>query len=453
MPKPIIMPKFEMAQESGKVAHWLKRAGDLVSKGEAILEVETDKINMELEAPASGTLMAITAHAGESVPIGTVIAQILLPGEAMPAAAAPTVPPVAPVANAPDEPAPRLTPVARRMATTHGLDPHTLQANGGRITKSAVAQRLQPPSPAETASPAQVRAVPAARRLARELGVDLQQVAGTGPDGRIQSSDVQLAATSTPAVALPAPVSSVPTEPLAPAPPLRDDQPAIRRRVPLTAMRRTIAERLTTSWRDIPQFTVRMDVEMTRAQQVIDEVRSVLGDGPRVTLTALLVKACGWALARHPQINASYQPDGVVEWADINIGVAVAVAAGLVVPVIRQVDRLPLLSIATELQTLGERAHAGKLTPADLRSGTFTISNLGMLGVESFTAIINPPQAAILAVGKTVKRLVVTEDDQTVIKPLATFTLTADHRVVDGANAAHFLAAVRQAVEKPGVLL
>ena len=182
-------------------------------------------------------------------------------------------------------------------------------------------------------------------------------------------------------------------------------------------------------------------------------MRSLWGDGPRITLTALLVKACAWVLTRHPRLNASYQPDELIEWADVNVGVAMAVEAGLVVPVLRQADQLNLVGIATQLQALGERAQAGKLTVPELRGGTFTISNLGMFGVESFTAIINPPQVAILAVGKTVKRLVVTDDDQTVIKPMANLTLTADHRAVDGADAGRALAALRQALEKPSLLI
>ncbi len=430
MPKAIIMPKFEMAQENGKVGAWLKRVGEQVEKGEPLVEVETDKITMEVEAPASGTLLMIQAQPGEIVPIGAVIAQLLLPGEHPPTLPATVETPTA-----------RLTPVASRMAAAHRVDLQSLPSQGSRVTKATVEQFLQQQTNrSDAAHDDKPRAVPAARRLAHELGVALTQVQGSGPAGRIQSRDVQQAAQ---ARSTPSPASQ----------PSAADLPAIRRRLPLTTMRRTIAERLSTSWREIPQFTLSLDVDMTRCQQVLEEVRSAQLDGPRITLTALLVKACAWALVRHPSLNASFDQDALVEWADVNIGVAVGVEAGLLVPVIRQAEQLSLRAIAAQLQDMNARAQVGKLTPGELRGGTFTISNLGMLGVEHFTAIINPPQAAILAVGKTVKRLVVTDDEQTVIRPLANLTLSADHRVVDGAIAARFLADLRQALEKPALLL
>lgn len=430
MPKAIIMPKFEMAQENGKVGAWLKRVGEQVEKGEPLVEVETDKITMEVEAPASGTLLMIQAQPGEIVPIGAVIAQLLLPGEHPPTLPATVETPTA-----------RLTPVASRMAAAHRVDLQSLPSQGSRVTKATVEQFLQQQTNrSDAAHDDKPRAVPAARRLAHELGVALTQVQGSGPAGRIQSRDVQQAAQ---ARSTPSPASQ----------PSAADLPAIRRRLPLTTMRRTIAERLSTSWREIPQFTLSLDVDMTRCQQVLEEVRSAQLDGPRITLTALLVKACAWALVRHPSLNASFDQDALVEWADVNIGVAVGVEAGLLVPVIRQAEQLSLSAIAAQLQDMNARAQVGKLTPGELRGGTFTISNLGMLGVEHFTAIINPPQAAILAVGKTVKRLVVTDDEQTVIRPLANLTLSADHRVVDGAIAARFLADLRQALEKPALLL
>jgi pyruvate dehydrogenase E2 component (dihydrolipoamide acetyltransferase) len=217
-------------------------------------------------------------------------------------------------------------------------------------------------------------------------------------------------------------------------------------------MRRIIAERLTAAARDIPQFTVGLEIEMSRAQQTIDDARAISAE-PRVTLTALLVKACAWTLARHPAVNASFNQDSILEWAEINIGVAAAVEAGLIVPVIHQASRLSLGEIAAQLNDLGARAREGKLRPEELRGGTFTISNLGMFGVEHFTAIINPPQAAILAIGGMVKRPIVTQDDQIVIKPMSNFTLTADHRVIDGALAAQFLADLKHILEHPGALI
>ncbi|MEW5957154.1 MAG: 2-oxo acid dehydrogenase subunit E2 [Chloroflexota bacterium] len=454
MAKKVIMPKFGMDQEFGTVSTWLKQEGDAVEKGEPILEVETDKVNMEVEASASGILAGIKAGPGQTVPIGEVIAYILKPGETLsdeisaPETPEETAPQVAETSVPPATAAPvpvRVTPVAQRMAKTHGIDLGTVAAAraGERITRVDVEHHLS--SRADGFSPAaapsgKIMAVPAARRLARELDLDLVEVLGTGPGGRIQSDDVRRAAELRPA---PAPVVS-------PEPSI---MPTVRRLIPLSGIRRAIAERLTSSVREAPQFIVSMDIEMRRALEVLEDLRAAAPAGVRVTLTTVLVKACAWALARHPAVNASFQPDGIVEWADINIGVAAAVEQGLVVPVVRHADRLGAMEIATQVADLGQRAREGKLQLQEMQGGTFTISNLGMFGVDHFTAIINPPQAAILAVSRTAKRPVVTDDDQIEIKLLADFTLTADHRLVDGAKAAQFLADLKQAVEHPGALL
>ncbi len=451
MAKKVIMPKFGMDQEFGTVSTWLKQEGDAVEKGEPILEVETDKVNMEVEANASGILAGIKFGPGQTVPIGEVIAYILKPGEVLPeekSTQKEDVLPTESAAPAPAETVPprRATPVAERMAKTHGVDLGTVVAAraGERITRVDVEHHLS--GRADGFSPAtvpsgKIMAVPAARRLARELDLDLATVSGTGPSGRIQSDDVRRAAELRPAPAAPI-VSSEPSM-----------MPAVRRLIPLTGMRRTIAERLTNSVRETPQFIVSMGIEMRRAMEVLEDLRAAAPAAVRVTLTTVLVKACAWALARHPAVNASFQTDGIVEWADINIGVAAAVEQGLVVPVVRHADRLSALEIAAQVVDLGQRAREGKLQLEEMQGGTFTISNLGMFGVDHFTAIINPPQAAILAVSRAAKRPVVTDDDQIEIKLLADFTLTADHRLVDGAKAAQFLADLKQAVEHPGVLL
>jgi pyruvate dehydrogenase E2 component (dihydrolipoamide acetyltransferase) len=432
MPVPVIMPKFEMAQESGKVLRWLKQEGEAVTKGEAILEVETDKVAMEVEAPASGTLVGIRVGPGAVVPIGQPIAYILLPGEVW--EGAPGASPAASPAGAP-----RATPVAERIAQAHGVDLSAVPGTGpgGRVTKADVEAFL-----AQRAAEGKVKAAPAARRLARELGVDLQQVKGTGPGGRIQSEDVRRAAE-----ALRAGVSPEALE--APA------RPAIRRRVPLAGMRRIIAERMSRSVREAPQFTVSIDVEMGRAMAIVEDLAAWTEreGGPRVTLTALLVKACAWALRRHPALNATLEGEEILEWEDVNIGVAVAVPEGLVVPVIPEADRRGVWEIARMLEEKVGRAREGRLRPEDVQGGTFTLSNLGMYGIDRFTAILNPPQAGILAVGRVAKRPVVGEGDEVVVRPVATLTLTADHRVIDGAQAAQFMETLRAVLERPGLLL
>jgi len=488
MPTAVIMPKFEMAQETGKVATWLKAEGDAVRKGEAILEVETDKVNLEVEAMADGILMGISARPGDVVPIGQTIAYLLKPGETLPEASA-TQQPLRPPAGQPAvdsaRPAPSTTgeaahgisasPLAARLAESLGVDVASIKGSGprGQVTREDVeayvaAQALSTAGNEEAQGT--VRAVPAARRVARELGVDLRTVVGTGPEGRIQSEDVRThfegTATGAKAAASAAePVSTQPEPP--PALAAFPGSPAVRRLVPLTNIRRTIAERMTASVREAPQFTVSLDADMTRALAIVEDLRanaaaasatavasaSTSGGQPRVTLTTLLIKASAWALYQHPEANAAYQDGQIAEWDEVNVGVATAIEAGLIVPVIRQADRLGMREIAARLGDLTMRARENRLKIEDLQGGTFTVSNLGMFGIDQFTAILNPPQAAILAVGRVAKRAVVTADDRVEVRPVTTLTLTADHRVLDGATAARFLATLQRVLEHPGLLM
>jgi pyruvate dehydrogenase E2 component (dihydrolipoamide acetyltransferase) len=385
-------------------------------------------------------------------------------------------------ADAPPPHAVVASPVAARMAAELRLDLSAVTGTGlnGQVTRKDIDSYLNgtggaPVPPTEAAAPpmagngfsadgaAPVRAVPAARRLARELGVDLRQVRGTGPAGRIQSTDVSAFAvrtSGTAAVALPE-VLPVPTA--APTPPTLAEpaptsipagSPAVRRMIPLTSIRRTIAERMAASVREAPQFTVSVDADMTRALAVVEDLKAgAATDKPRVTLTALLIRVCAWALTEHPDANSAFVDGQIAEWDEVNIGVATALDAGLIVPVVRGADRLGLRAIAGQLADLATRARAGRLKLDDLQGGAFTLSNLGMFGVDRFTAILNPPQAAILAVGRIAKRAVVVDDDQVVVRPVATLTLTADHRVLDGAAAARFLATIQRALEHPGALL
>ena len=468
--KAIIMPKFGMDQEEGTVAQWLKQAGDAVQKGEAILEVETDKVNMEVEATASGRLAGISAQPGDTVPIGETIGWILAEGESLEQGSrvaggrgkeevtAPANGQSAPAPLHSSAPAQKASPVARRMASEHGIDLKAIDTNG-RITKAHVEQYVHEP---RTTHHGKARAVPAARRLARELGVDLATVVGSGPNGRVQSVDVEEVVSRQRSAVSEWRADIVggqerkdgKQETENKKQETGNSQLPIARAVPLTAMRHTIAERLTTSVQQAPQFQVSVDVEMARAQATVAEARTFAGEGEaRVTLTAFLVKACAWALARHPGVNASFAGDAIHEWGAINVGVAVAVDAGLLVPVVHGADRLSLREIAVRLAGLGARAQAGKLRGDDLQGGTFTISNLGMFGVDRFTAILNPPQAAILAVSRAAMRPVVAENGTIEARLLADFTLTADHRVVDGAGAARFLGEIRRVVEGPGGML
>ena len=465
MPTSIIMPKYEMSQETGKIARWLKAEGDVVEKGEPLLEIETDKTNIEVEARAGGVLAGICAEPGQVVPVGQPIAYILKAGETWPPAAAVPAPaavtPAAPAAAVtPQETSAtlRATPIAERMAAEHGIDLRAVAATGpgGRITREDVEAHLAAQAAPLPAADGKVKAVPAARRLARELGVDLSTVTGTGPEGRIQSEDVEQAAVA--AKVAPAKVAVAAEQEISSAPLLISpsaSRPAVRRIVPLTNIRRTIAERMTQSVREAPQFTVEVDVDMGRAMTIVQDFRDAAGaaQGPKVTVTALLVKACAWALTQFPAANSMYETDQLVEWDEVNIGVATTIEQGLIVPVVHNADRLGMKEIAARLTDLTVRARENRLKLDDLQGGTFTISNLGMFGTDRFTAILNPPQAAILAVGRVAKRAMVGADDRIEVRQMASLALTADHRVLDGAAGAQFLALIQRALEHPGLLL
>lgn len=489
MPIAVIMPKFEMTQETGTVGSWLKAEGDFVRKGEPILEIETDKVSMEVESPADGTLVGIKAVHGQVVPVGQPIAYLVREGETWPTQANEPAQPAAQPgpelkAEVPPKHTVAVSPIAARMATELGIDLSAVTGTGshGQVTRKDIESYLGNAGTSATGrlgdttsagnghfhsyeGDTHVRAVPAARRLARELGVDLKLVHGNGPDGRIQSTDVQsfaaraaeaAAAASDIPGALPAPAGAPATPAIARPQPASAPagSPAVRRTIPLTSIRRTIADRMLASVREAPQFTVSVDADMTRALAIVEDLKAgATADKPRVTLTVLLIRACAWALAQHPEANSAFVDGQIAEWDEVNVGVATAIDSGLIVSVVRGADRLGMRAIAGQLADLTVRAREGRLKLEDLQGGTFTLSNLGMFGIDRFTAILNPPQAAILAVGRIAKRAVVTDDDRVEVRPLSTLTLTADHRVLDGASAARFLATIQRALEHPGAML
>lgn len=434
----VIMPKVDMDQETGKVVEWLKREGDLVNKGEPILVIETDKVAIDVESPASGILRGIQAKPEEIIPIGLVIAYILesgeeLPGEAqlqdVPAPPQPlAVTPATATINA------VATPVARNIAATHNIDLTNIEGTGlrGKVTKQDVQTQLTT-IPSDRSGDSKVYATPAARQIARIRGVDLTNVTGSGPGGRIQVADVQAAPVAFPE-AIPASEVKV---------------------IPLQGMRRTIAERMTVSYQTTPHITFTMRVDMSRFEETRARlnIKAESTNQPNVSVTALLVKAVAWALKRHPLLNSTLQDDGIHLLPEANLGVAVALSEGLIVPVVHNAGQKGIREIAREVNDLATRARQGQMTPADVAGGTFTISNLGPFGIEQFTAIINPSQAAILAVGATQQEVVVDEENQIVTHPIMRMTLSADHRIVDGAVAARFLTDLREALESPELLL
>jgi len=436
---PVIMPKFEMSQESAVLIEWKAAEGDPIRQGDPLLEVETDKVTMEVEAPASGILAAVSAQAGDIVPVTEVIAQIVTPeewanwpGDDITEAQAKTAQPLS-------RSTPVATPLAQRLAADLDVNLSNLRGSGpgGKITKADVEAAA---SVAPAPSPRLLRATPAARRVARETGLDLAAIPGSGPRGRIQQADVEQAAAAIQPPAVP------------------EAQPG--NLIPLTGMRAAIARRMTESYRTAPHIHLTLTVDVSAAQATRQRWTEL--SGQKISLTILLVKACAWALRRHPALNATIDEAGVRQWDEVNVGVAVAlpgrsrlrdcVPGGLIVPVLPQADRRPASELARTLADLAERARRGALQPHEVSNGSFTLTNLGMFGIESFDPIINPPQVAILGVGAVIDT-VVPRDSQIVVRPLMQLTLAADHRALDGAIAAHFLQDLRRAIEDPSLML
>ena len=413
----VVMPRLSDTMEEGTVARWLKQPGDPVSRGEVIAEIETDKATMELEAYEDGILEKIVAGEGATVPIGGTIAVI---GAGTGEAARSAPPPTA---------APQSATVAPSATTA----------------PAPVGTSASPPNGAAPPSS------PLARRLARSHGIDLATVTGTGPGGRVVRADVEAAVVATDTAAPRLAVIVADTAPSAlRGPAARAGEDA--EEVPLTTVRRLTAERLTESAR-APHFhltTVVDAEELATFHARLGEAAA--GDGRRITLTDVLIKACAVLLRRHPELNSSWGEQAILRHRRVNVGVAVAVPDGLVVPVVHDADRKRLGEIAAEAHALAEKARAGRLSLAEISGGTFTLSNLGMYGIEHFTAVINPPQAAILAVG-AVQAEPVVRDGSVVAGQTMRLTLGIDHRVLDGAGAAGCLADLRRALENPVSIL
>ena len=435
----IIMPALELAQETGKVLRWLKRPGDAVRKGEPIVEIETDKVTVEIEAPASGVLRDVTANEGDVVPVGRTIAVIAGAGETAdvpvmpPANAAATgALPMPPAVDAPPTGPVKASPLARKIAAQLGVDLGRVKTDSGRIEKAdvvAYVESLKPAASGNGRTARRLAASPKARRLAAERGLDIATLRGTGPDGAVLADDV---ATARPSA----------TPALAGAP--RESAPSVG------TVWRIMAERMTTSWTTAPHFYLTREVNVSRLVSWLDQARKQTG--AHVTYTDLLIKLVAAALSRHPRVNASWKDGAITQNSDISIGLAVAIDDGLVVPVIHRADALGLAEIAARRADVVSRAQAGKLRPADIQGGGFTISNLGMFGVDAFSAIVNPPQAAILAVGRIADR-VVALNGRPVVQPTMVLTLSCDHRALDGARGARFFGELADLVEEPLALL
>ena len=421
------LPRLGQGMDEGKVLQWLKAEGDTIEKGDELYEVETEKVNVEVEAPAGGTILKVLVDAGQTVAIGTTLAWIGEAGEAIPAdgagdgddgAAAPATPAAAPAT-------PAAAPAAKEPAPAPALAPAAVK-----------------PAPAAT-DDRRIKASPLARRMASERGLDLAALAGSGPDGRIVARDIETAAQAGPAAAAPTTAAAA-AQPVAAGPGME--------RVELTSMRKTIARRLGEAW-SAPSFILNRSVDMTAANALRAKMlTSVKESDVRPTVSDILTKAVAVALRQHRQMNAWWNEDSILQFEAAHVGLAVATDAGLVVPVIRDAHAKTVREIAADRKLLVDKARTGKLQPADFEGGTFSISNLGMMGIDSFTAVLNPPQAGILAVGATVDTPVVV-DRRVEIRPMMTISLTCDHRTVDGAVGARFLQTLVEHLEDPTSML
>ena len=449
------MLQMDQTMTKGKIGKWLVKEGDTVTQGQPLLEIETDKVVHEQESPTDGVIAQLLAEEGANVPVNALLAIIGAPGEEVARVEVDTaaeqqqapeqeepVQPAQPKAT-PSTPtvAPKASPAARQLAEKLAIDLTEVKASGpgGRILESDVQRYidLREPVPAPTET-TRLKASPLARRLAKEHGVDLSAIAGSGPDGRVVRDDVLQQASS-----------AAPERPVVETPALQQATEVI----PMDGIREIIAERMTMSVQTNASVTLHTEVDAT----AFVELRGMLNDKLQakeisLTYTDLLVKVVANALREHPRLNATLTEEGIHLLPEVNIGVAVALEDGLVVPVVPNADKERLSEISAQIRGFTERARSNQLTPGELQGGTFTITNLGNFGIDAFTPIINPPESAILGVGRILKKPVVHEDE-IVVRSMLTLSLTFDHRVIDGAPAAQFLQTVSNYIQDPYLLL
>jgi pyruvate dehydrogenase E2 component (dihydrolipoamide acetyltransferase) len=415
MASKVIMPKLSPTMEEGQIARWLKKEGDKVSMGEPLAEIDTDKATMEMQALANGVLRKILINEGESAPLGQLIAVIGEPNEDIESVLA-------------EAPAPSKKEPEAKQPEAKEPEP--------KAEEPPPPPPQSAPAPAPTDNGRQGRAPdsgrmivsPLAARMAADSGVDLRSIRGTGPGGRIIKRDIETAMTQ--------PKTAVAT---ATASGYRDE--------PATQIRQTIAKRLVTSIGPVPHFFLTVDIEMDRAAEMRESIKSLDPD-LKISINDIIIKCTAAALMQHPQVNASFQEKFIRYYEHADIGVAVAIEDGLITPVIRAADQKSLSQIAGEVRELAERARSKKLKPEEYTGATFSISNLGMFGIDEFTAVINPPEGAIIAVGAMTPKPVV-RDNQVVVKQMMRVTMSCDHRVIDGATGAKFLQTFKKILENP----
>ena len=428
-----------MDQEKATIVSWEKKEGDLVKKDETILVVETEKVAIEVTSPADGILSGIKCKPGDVLPVSTIIAYILKPGESLPEEnGKPSNEERKPQQieeSKPSNTPTQASPLALRVAQDLGVDISKVPSKGDKISKEDVetyAAQLKQQSIVEPAN-GKIAATPAARRISEESGIPLNGLQGSGPHGRIQAGDVKSGASQKSSTT--------------------DREAEL---IAYTGLRAKIGNRLQMSMQDAPHIAETVEADISRLEDLkkrLNEISEQKGLG-KVSMTAIIVHLVAWALERNPMINSSLIGENIHLWKDINIGIATALDNGLIVPVLHQANKLNFYETAEKVNDLSLRAKNGKLELSEVSRGTFTISNLGMYGIRSFRAVINPPESAILAVGAAVRKPVVIDEHDTVaVRPIISFTLSADHRVIDGVVAAQFLVDLLKVVENPEILL
>lgn len=428
----IIMPKMGDAMTEGKVVRWYKQPGDAVKKGEAVAEIETDKVNLDLEAESDGTLGTHAAKEGDMVAVGGLLAKVLAPGEKEEAASEPQ--------------ARRATDKKDAVKHSTGEYQEAIEQKGPRRDRSAAEPAAAATAPSEASEGGRRRSSPLARRIAADMGVSLDSVQGSGPHGRIVAADVKSAK-----AAPTQPATNVAPAPVTPSLQLKaptTNAPQLETKIiPLSAMRRTIAKRLAESTGPIPHFYLTADYDVTNLISVRQQLIEI--SGAKLSLNDFIIRAVALALRHHPNVNSSWGDDAITQHGEVHVGVAVATQDGLITPVIRDADQKSVVDIATEVRVLADKAKNRKLLPTEYQNSTFTISNLGAWGIEEFTAIINPPNAAILAIGTAEARAIVDANRQIVVRDRMKVTMSCDHRIVDGAIGAEFLKTLRGYIEQP----
>jgi pyruvate dehydrogenase E2 component (dihydrolipoamide acetyltransferase) len=426
------MEALSPTMEEGRLISWLKKEGDQVNEGDVLAEIETDKATMELVARGSGVLRKHLLAEGSSVAVGTVIGVIAGADEDISGIAGDGAAPAPAKAEAPKEAAK----APKESAKAETPEPEAKTAGVSTATQAAPPPA---PAPAPTNGGGRVKASPLAKKLAAEAGLELRSVQGSGPGGRITKRDIEAAATQPAAAAARAPLRAA-------AGPDYED-------IPLTQMRKTIAKRLVTSIGPVPTFYLTIEVDMTHLQGARERINARLeAQGVKVSINDFIIKAVAAALRQHPEVNAQWTDTAIRRFNRVHVGVAVAVEDGLITPVVRDADQLGVAEISQQVRDMAKRARERKLQPEEYTGATFSISNLGMFGIDEFTAIINPPEAGIIAIGRVEDKVVVNFGEM-VAQPRMRMTMSCDHRVIDGATGAKYLQTLRQYLEEPTMML